>query len=141
MDELLAPFGLFLSAFLAATLLPFSSEAAFAAALYGGMDPVVALLAASSGNVLAVVLNYGIGRLLYEAAHERLERSRFGRKALIWSRDRGYWALLLSPLPLVGDPLTVAAGLVRLRFWLFFLIAGGLRVGRYGLIMALLPSH
>jgi membrane protein YqaA with SNARE-associated domain len=108
MDEILGPPGLFLSAFLAATVLPFSSEAAFAAALYYGMDGTLALLAASAGNVLAIVLNFGIGLLLYGAARRRLEGSRLGRRALAWAHAKGYWALLLSPLPLIGDPITLA---------------------------------
>ena len=57
---------LFLLAFLAATILPFSSEAAFAGALYGGMTPLLALVVASFGNVLAIVVNYGLGRWLRE---------------------------------------------------------------------------
>ena len=135
MEEAIAPLGLFFSAFLAATLLPFSSEAAFAAALYNGMDHPTALLAASTGNVLAIIVNFGLGMLLYEATHDKLERSRWGRRALVWAHEKGYWALLLSPLPLVGDPITLAAGVVRLRFVWFVLIAGGLRVARYWLIM------
>lgn len=135
MDDALGPLGLFLSAFLAATLLPFSSEAAFAAALYGGMDPYAALLSASTGNVLAIVLNFGLGRLLYEATHRKLEASLWGRRALHFAHEKGYWALLFSPLPLIGDPLTLAAGLVRLRFFRFVVIAGSLRVLRYWIIM------
>ena len=135
MDGSVGVLGLFFSAFLAATLLPFSSEAAFAAALYNGMDRPTALLAASAGNVLAIVVNFGLGVLLYEATHDKLERSRWGKKALAWAHAKGYWALLLSPLPLVGDPITLAAGVVRLRFVWFVLIAGGLRVARYWVIM------
>ena len=84
------------------------------------------------------MLNFGLGLLLYGATKARLERSRFGRSALAWARDRGYWALLLSPLPLIGDPVTLAAGLLRLRFFWFLLIAGGLRVLRYWMILQLL---
>jgi membrane protein YqaA with SNARE-associated domain len=58
------PLGLFLSALLAATLLPFSSEAALAAALYGGMDGTVALMAASAGNILAISLKGTSGNYL-----------------------------------------------------------------------------
>lgn len=136
--DFFGPAGLFLSAFLAATLLPFSSEAAFAAALYHDMDPTVALISASAGNLLAIVVNFGLGLLLYEATRNRVERSRFGRRALVWAREKGYWALLLSPLPLIGDPVTLAAGLVRLHFLWFLLIAGGLRVVRYWAMMQLL---
>ena len=134
MEETLGPLGLFFSAFLAATVLPFSSEAVFAAALYGGMDKNTALLVASTGNVLAIIVNFGLGLLLYEATHEKLEKSRFGKKALAYAHKKGYWALLLSPLPLIGDPITLAAGMVRLRFVWFLLIAGSLRVLRYWMI-------
>jgi len=129
-----ACFGLFLSAFLAATLLPFSSEAALAAALYEGMGPFCAVSVASAGNLLAICVNFALGYGLYEATHRRLERSRWGRRALEWAHEKGYWALLLSPLPVVGDPVTLAAGVARLNFWWFLLIAGGLRVARYWLI-------
>jgi membrane protein YqaA with SNARE-associated domain len=136
MPDELGPLGLFLSAFLAATLLPFSSEAALIAALHYGMDPFVALLSASSGNLLAIMLNFALGWWLYERTHARLERSRWGQKALKWSHEKGYWALLLSPLPIIGDPITLAAGMARLNVWWFLLIAGALRVGRYWLIVA-----
>lgn len=129
---------LFLAAFLAATLLPFSSEAALVAALYHGMSPETALLYASAGNILAIMVNYALGRLLYTATHEKLERSSWGAKALHYAHRKGYWALLLSPLPLIGDPITLAAGLARLHFGWFVLIAGGLRVARYGVIIALM---
>ncbi len=138
MDETLGFWGLFATAFLAATILPFSSEAAFAAVLAGGMEPSRALTAASAGNVLAVAVNFGLGLLLYEATHARMERSRWGRRALVWAHERGYWALLLSWLPLIGDPITMAAGVARLHFVWFLLIAGTLRVLRYWIIMQLL---
>lgn len=123
--------GLFLLAFLAATILPFSSEAAFVAALYSGMNPFVALSVASAGNVLAVVVNYGLGHWLREHFDARLRKSRSGLKSLHFSEKYGSWALLLTPLPVIGDPLTIAAGVVRVNFFLFLLVVGSLRVGRY----------
>ena len=62
----MAEITLFFSAFLAATILPFSSEVAFVVALQNGMDSFNALFFASSGNVLAVVVNYMLGLWLYE---------------------------------------------------------------------------
>ena len=135
MVESYGAFGLFLLAFLAATILPFSSEAAFVGALYGGMDHALALGVASLGNVLAIVLNYFLGYGLRVHFNTKLEASKSGRKALAWSHEHGAWALLLSPLPVIGDPVTLAAGVVRINFWLFLVIAGGLRVGRYALIL------
>ena len=134
MAEAYGPLGLFLSAFLAATLLPFSSEAALAAALASGMDERTALIAASSGNILAILLNYLLGYWLFEKTHSRLERSVAGRKSLAWGHRYGYWVLLLSWLPVIGDPVTLVAGLVRLNVIWFLVIAGMLRIMRYWLI-------
>lgn len=134
MPDAYGPLGLFFTAFLAATLLPFSSEAALVAALAAGMDKTVALVSASAGNLLAVSFNYLLGYLLYEKSHARLERSKAGRLALRYGHTYGYWALLLSWLPIIGDPLTLVAGLVRLNPIWFFVIAGTLRVVRYWLI-------
>jgi len=127
----MAEFALFLSAFLAATILPFSSEAAFVLALENDVTPFNAMLYASSGNILAIILNYILGYFLYEKTKEKLQTSKVGEKAYSYGHKYGYFALLLSWLPLVGDPLTLVAGLVRLNFFYFFLIAGSLRVLRY----------
>lgn len=134
MPDAYGPPGLFLSAFLAATLLPFSSEAALAAALSAGMEKSTALASASAGNILAIALNFALGYWLYEKTHAGLERSKNGRRALAWGHRYGYGALLLSWLPLIGDPITLVAGLVRLNFAWFLLIAGSLRVLRYWMI-------
>lgn len=131
MAETIGPFGLFFWSFLAATIFPLSSEAALAAALSSGMDKTTALTAASTGNILAILLNFGIGYWLYEKTHTRLERSKSGRKALEWGHNNGYWALAFSWLPIIGDPITLVAGLVRLNFFWFAVIAGSLRVARY----------
>ena len=94
-----------------------------------------ALLFASSGNVLAVVLNYLLGRFLYEKTRKKLLSSKTGRKAFKFGHRYGYYALLLSWLPIIGDPLTLVAGVVKLRFVWFVIIAGLLRVIRYYLLM------
>jgi len=130
----MAEITLFISAFLAATLLPFSSELGFVAALQSGMSSYTALFMASLGNVLAIVVNYYLGYFLYAKSKERLLASNMGRHAYHFGHRYGYVALLVSWLPLIGDPVTVVAGLVRLNFWWFLLIAGSLRVGRYWLL-------
>jgi len=126
---------LFFASFLAATILPFSSEVALVAALSAGTPKYEALFVASFGNILAIVLNYYLGYFLYEKSKTKLRGSKFGKKALLLGHKWGFGALLLSWLPLIGDPLTIVAGLVRLNFWIFLSIAGGLRVGRYLLIV------
>ncbi len=122
---------LFFSAFLAATILPFSSEVAFVAALANDMPKSTALIFASSGNVLAIILNYWLGFWLYEKTKAKLESSKIGLKSYNYGHKYGYYALALSWLPIIGDPLTLVAGLVRLKFVWFVLIAGFLRVLRY----------
>ena len=63
--------------------------------------------------------------------HIKLEKSKVGLKSLYYGHKYGYGALIFSWLPIIGDPLTIVAGLVRLKFIYFLLIAGMLRVIRY----------
>jgi len=114
---------LFISAFLAATILPFSSEAAFIIALKNDMPLLNAILAASSGNILAIIFNYYLGFFLYEKTKTKLFKSYIGKRAFLYGHKYGYVALLLSWLPIVGDPLTIVAGLLRLKFVWFVVIA------------------
>jgi membrane protein YqaA with SNARE-associated domain len=127
----MAELALFFSAFLAATIFPFSSEATFLLAITNDMPMFNALLSASVGNILAIIFNYYLGYFLYEKTKIKLLSSSLGSKAYNWGHKYGYWALLFSWLPLVGDPLTLVAGLVRLKFVWFVIIAGSLRILRY----------
>lgn len=128
--------GLGVAAFLAATILPFSSEAALLAALAAGAPPLPAWIWASVGNCLGAMSSYLIGRLYADRARTRLERSPSGRRALDWARRYGGWTLLGSWLPVIGDPLLLAAGLFRFRWWQIVLLGLGTRVARYGLVIA-----
>ena len=122
---------LFVSAFLAATILPFSSEVSFVLALQNGMNSTTALFFASSGNILAMILNYFLGFWLYDKTKAKLKSSKVGRKSLIYGHKYGVIALFLSWLPVIGDPITLVAGLVRINFLMFILIAGSARLLRY----------
>lgn len=128
--------GLFAAAFLGATLVPVSSEAAFVAALLTGLAAPSALLWATLGNTLGCLTNYAIGRWGRERTSGVLERSRGGRAALRWLERYGVPALLLSWLPVVGDPLTLAAGVARVRLGVFVPLVGGLRLARYAALVA-----
>jgi len=127
----MAELSLFLSAFLAATILPFSSEAAFVLALSSDMPHSDAMISASLGNILAIVLNYILGFYLFNRTQSKLQKSKFGLQALKLGGKYGYFTLIFSWLPLIGDPLTLVAGVLRLQFVYFILIAGFLRVLRY----------
>ncbi len=122
---------LFLSAFLAATIFPLSSEATFLLALSDGMTLPHAMISASSGNVVAIMLNYWLGYWLYEKTQTKLLKSKIGSKSLACGNRYGYFILPFSWLPLIGDPLTLVAGVIRLRFVWFVIIAGSFRVLRY----------
>lgn len=132
--------GLFLSAFAAASLLPLQSEAVLVGLLLNGSQPVALLLAvASLGNVLGSVLNAALGRGLerfhgrrwFPVSERELERAK--------SRYRRYgrWSLLLSWMPLIGDPLTLVAGVMREPWWSFLLLVTVAKAGRYLVLAAL----
>ena len=104
---------LFLSGFLSATLLPGSSETTLIAVIKLGDHPLwLVITVATIGNTLGGLTNYGLGRLLPDKT-SRLEKN---QRALGWLKEYGYWSLLLSWLPFIGDPLCLAAGWLRMNF-------------------------
>jgi membrane protein YqaA with SNARE-associated domain len=121
---------------LAATLLPFSSEAAVLAALAAGGDPLYTLLAASAGNCAGALITFGMGWTLGDALRPRLLKTRGGPRALRWAERWGPWSLLGSWLPVVGDPLLLLAGALRLPWWSVVAFGLGTRVARYGVVIA-----
>jgi membrane protein YqaA with SNARE-associated domain len=132
--------GLFLTAFIAATILPLQSEAALVALILSGDYPVWALLlVASIGNVAGSVVNWGLGRAL-ERVRDRpwfpVKPTALAR-AQAWYQRYGRWSLLLSWLPIVGDPLTVAAGVLRERLVVFVALVTVAKAGRYLVLAAL----
>jgi membrane protein YqaA with SNARE-associated domain len=130
---LIAHAGLFVSAFVSATLFPGGSEALLVGLLVSGEYAVLGLLlVATAGNVLGSVVNWGLGRWVvqfqdrpwFPLAPEKLSQ------AQQWYQRYGKWSLLLSWVPVIGDPLTVAAGLMRERFLVFLLLVTLAKFGR-----------
>lgn len=122
-------FSLFLGAFLAATILPFSSEVMLVAALNAGnYDKWVLVAVATFGNTLGALVNWGIGRYLLHWADRRwfpFSQPQLARASEQFNRY-GAWSLLFSWIPFIGDPLTFAAGVLKVRFGLFLpLVAVG----------------
>jgi membrane protein YqaA with SNARE-associated domain len=133
----------FLSAFLAATILPFSSEVvltAFYAA--GGGEAVTLWLVASSGNVLGALVNWGLGRYAlhwqdrkwFPFKADQLERAKN------WFARYGVWSLIMAWVPVVGDPLTFAAGFLRVNVWLFLILVTIGKAGRYAVVLWLVDG-
>jgi len=132
--------GLFVLAFLAATILPFSSELALTGVIAAGASPWEGVVSASLGNCLACAFNYGLGYLVREKMLVKLEGSRTGRVALGWMDRWGLWSLWLAWLPAVGDPLTIVAGVVRVPLYWFVGIVFTLRIARYVVLALLLTA-
>jgi len=100
-----------------------------------GMGHDEALIYASLGNCLAVLVNYLLGFFLYQMMKEKIDTSKIGKKAYALSHKYGYFALILSPLPLIGDPITIASGLIRLNIFYFMVVTFSLRIFRYWFIL------
>ncbi|KQC12108.1 MAG: hypothetical protein APR54_10035 [Candidatus Cloacimonas sp. SDB] len=120
--------------FIAATIFPLSSEIAMVTAIVFGLNWVEAVIACSIGNCLAVSFNYGLGVVIGKPLIPKLENSRGGRKALSWVKKYGVYSLLLSWTPIFGDPITIAAGIFRLKLVSYILIVFSLRIARYAIV-------
>ena len=142
MPELLTDYGLislFLLSFCASTLLPLGSEWLLIALLLHGEDATMTVLVATVGNSLGGASSYLIGRLgsdwlttkVLRISSERQERA----EALF--RRYGSWSLFFSWLPIVGDPLCLVGGLLKIHFGRFCLLVAGGKGLRY-LVVALL---
>ena len=140
MWELSGYLGLFLAAFGAATLLPMQSEAVLLGLLLTDRYAAWALLAvATTGNVLGSALNWLLGRSIEHYRHKRwfpVSEDKLEQAQQAYHRF-GRWSLLLSWVPIIGDPLTVVAGVMREPFWSFLLIVTLAKAARYLLLAAL----
>jgi membrane protein YqaA with SNARE-associated domain len=139
MSSLAVYSSLFLTALIAATILPAQSEAVLAGLLLTGAYPVWALiLVASLGNVLGSAINWLLGRGIERFRDRRwfpVKPDALAR-AEGWYRRYGRWSLLLSWAPFIGDPLTVVAGVLREPFPVFLALVTIAKVGRYLVLAA-----
>lgn len=108
-------FGMLVSAFLAGSFLPFSSEAVMVALQAAGLDPWGLILYGTVGNVAGGMVNYGLGRLgRMEWIERYLHVSRESLdKAERFMAGRGAWMGFFAFLPLLGSAITIALGLMR----------------------------
>ena len=121
-------FGLFVAAFLAATILPLSSEIVLSTLLLSGQSPVALVIIATIGNVLGSLTNYALG---YWASIEVVKKwLKITEEEFVKAEQRfvkyGLFSLLFAWIPIVGDPLTIVAGVLRIRLlWFVILVAAG----------------
>lgn len=139
MDDLAVYAGLFLAALAAATVLPMQSEAALVGLLLLDAQPAWLLITvASIGNILGSAINWLLGRFIEHYRDRRWfpVKEAALKKAENWYRRYGKWSLLLSWAPVIGDPLTLAAGVLREPFPTFLLLVALAKIGRYLVLTA-----
>lgn len=135
--------GLFAAAFVAATILPMQSEALLAGLLLSHSYPAFALIAvASIGNILGSMVNWLLGRGIDQFRHRKWFPASEAQldRATRWYQHYGKWTLLLSWVPVIGDPLTVIAGVLREPLWSFVLLVTIAKTTRYLVVFALVSG-
>ena len=132
-------FLLFLSAFGAATLLPLQSEAVLLGLLVQGEQSAVRKIAvASLGNILGSCVNWYLGLKIEHYKNKKWFPVSADKmlKAQKTYQKYGYWSLLLSWVPIIGDPITLIAGLLKENLVRFLLMVSIAKIGRYLFVYA-----
>ena len=130
---------LFLSAFGAATLLPVQSEAVLLGLLVQNKQHAVLLIAvASLGNILGSCVNWYLGLKIEHYKNKKWFPVSADKmlKAQKTYQKYGYWSLLLSWVPIIGDPITLIAGLLKENLVRFLLMVSIAKIGRYLFVYA-----
>ncbi len=125
--------GLFASSFLAATILPMSSEVVLGYLLLHNFNVQGVVAVATMGNVLGALVNYALGRAgsrvllekIFRVSPEDINRARHRFKT------HGTISLLLAWVPVIGDPLTVVAGMLKIKLWIFLALVTLGKFARY----------
>lgn len=130
---------LFSMSFLASTLVPLGSEWLLVMMLAGGYDPVATVAVATVGNYFGAVVTYLIGMWGGTWFTEKVLRISLPQqeRARQWYQRFGVYSLLFSWLPVVGDPLCLMGGMVRVNFGLFSLLVVAGKCARYVVTAAL----
>ena len=132
---------LFAISFLAATILPFSSELTLAGLIAtSDYDNLLLLIAASFGNVLGSVVNWALGSYSRNLTTKKwfpFKETQIERSSK-WFRKFGKWSLLFAWVPVLGYPLTLVAGILRLKFIDFIILVAIGKVSRYLIVFYLI---
>jgi membrane protein YqaA with SNARE-associated domain len=145
MYDLLAQHGypaLFFLSFLASTLIPLGSEWLLVTMLLKKHDPVVSVAVASAGNYLGACATYWIG--IYGGSFLirrvlRMGDREMGRAERLYEKY-GSWSLLFSWLPVIGDPLCLVGGILKVHFARFSLLVFSGKLARYATVAWLIQS-
>lgn len=122
--------GLFLASFLAATVVPFSSEVVFSGMVFGGLDAWTSVFVATAGNWVGGMTSYYIGRLgklEWIEKYLKIEKSKIDKFLLKFTKY-GDWFVFFSFVPIIGDVIAVTAGFFRGRWWV---VAVAMLIGKF----------
>ena len=131
---------LFIISLLAATILPLSSEIVLTTMLLTNLfEKNLLLVIASSGNILGSIFNWYLGKKItifqdrkwFPVSPDQLNKSQR------YFQKYGLWSLLLAWVPIIGDPLTLLAGVLKVRFSIFFILVSISKISRYIFIIYL----
>jgi membrane protein YqaA with SNARE-associated domain len=128
---------LFFTALIAATLFPASSETLLIVLFHQQYSAPLLWLAATSGNTLGSCINWYLGKECLRWQDKKwfpVSPAQLARAQTQFQRY-GLVSLLFSWLPVVGDPLTFIAGIMRVRFWQFLLLVALGKALRYGFVI------
>ena len=132
---------LFAISFLAATILPFSSELSLATLIAtSDYDNLLLLTVASFGNILGSLINWALGSYSRNLTTKKwfpFKETQIERSSK-WFKKFGKWSLLFAWVPVVGDPLTLVAGILRVKFIDFIILVAIGKVSRYLIVFYLI---
>jgi len=135
--------GLFLSSFLAATILPLSSEVVLTALLLSDLPPMALVAIATTGNVLGSLTNYALG---YWVSLEVIKKwLKISEEQFVQAEQRfvkyGIFSLCFAWVPIIGDPLTLIAGILRIRLLWFIIFVTAGKLMRYVVVAHLVTAN
>lgn len=131
---LISYFQLLIISFLAATILPLSSELVLSTMLLtDSFDKYLLLVVASFGNIFGSSVNWYLGKkiLIFKDRKWFPVNEKQIAKSEMYFKKYGIWSLLLAWVPIIGDPLTVIAGILRVNFLTFLLLVSISKTSRY----------
>lgn len=132
---------LFFSAFLAATVFPTQSEVVLAGmVILGKHKPFLLLFIATLGNVLGSLINWLIGVYFAKIQNKgwfKINKPLLSKAIKVYEKW-GVWSLLFSWVPIIGDPLTIIAGIFKTNIWLFLMLVTVGKMARYSAIIYIL---
>ena len=131
---LISYFQLLIISFLAATILPLSSELVLSTMLLtDSFNKYLLLVVASFGNIFGSSVNWYLGKkiLIFKDKKWFPVNEKQIAKSEMYFKKYGIWSLLLAWVPVIGDPLTVIAGILKINFFTFLLLVSISKTSRY----------